>query len=161
MLRWKLFVILAVIFVALGLAGNKYITGSAHRHDLTLLEDTGLQVAFDGDKLRIDIESDESLTDVFNGLEPTVAETIFANYSLRLGRLGFEQVDSALSARVDLILAQAVATGEFYTASTLLEQVAKEQGYKSSMIMWGQRLVAEIANEKRCYIALLPWEVGQ
>lgn len=152
MLRWKLFSLLAIILTLVGLLGNKYIASSAHHRQISLLEESGQCIAVNSDCLLITIGPQDDLFASLSSLDPEKVESALAGRSLFIEREEYTQVDLQMKTRTDLILAEAIATGEYYKASKQLETIAEEQGYSSILFFWGKRLVTELNDGHHSYI---------
>lgn len=128
MLRWKLFAVLAIILTMVGLIGNKYIAGSAHHRQVSLLEEAGLEITIGDERLTIAVGPFDDLFAILEELDPALVEAALAGRDLSFEREEYDQVNLPLRTNTDLILAEAIATGEYYRASKQLESVAAEQG---------------------------------
>lgn len=93
------------------------------------------------------------MADLLAKLDEAQVEAILAGRELRLQRTGAQPVDVALARQLDLIIAQAAATREYYTASQQLQELAAERGYRSALVIWGERVVAAVENDRNSYIA--------
>lgn len=154
MLRWKLFVPLAVVLTLLGMLGSKYWSASAsHRQILALEQASTAEIAAEEEAVIISLTANGDLEDLLAELDAVEVEAILADRNLKLQRTETQPVDTILVRQTDLILAQAVATREYYSASLQLQELAEERGYRSALVIWGERVVAEVGNEKTSYIA--------
>lgn len=152
MLRWKLFVPLAVGLTLLGLSISKYWTVSASERQLSALNQDGkAELVIEEDALVIVLAADAELAELLAGLAPDQVQQVAAGRELHLQRTERQQADPALAAQMQLILAQAIATGEYYTASRQLTDLARDWQGTATFLLWGNRVVAEIdAKEWGC-----------
>lgn len=153
-MRWKLFVPLAIVLTLLGMLGSKYWSASAsHRQIAALQQEGSAEIAEDKERVIISLSPEGDLADLLAKLDEAQVEAILAGRELRLQRTGAQPVDVALARQLDLIIAQAAATREYYTASQQLQELAAERGYRSALVIWGERVVAAVENDRNSYIA--------
>lgn len=157
MLRWKIFIPLAIVLTAAGLLISHFWTQSATTRHLSALDSVAADIELEGNTLVIKLDEGQALAEVFPGSDGMVAKAI-KNRELKISREGKGPVNAGLAQEVDIILAQAVATKEYYQASCLLRELATEHGYKAEMLLWQEMLIAEIADAGHSYIALRPVE---
>lgn len=157
MLRWKLFIPMAVILTVLGLLGNYYWNASASKRNISALNNqAAAEVEVLGDQLSVNLKSGQALADLLFKLDSAQLKKIGADKEIVLRRSDYNTVEADLTQEIDLLVAQAVATNEYYEASKTLKGLAEEWGYEASMIIWQGSLVAEVGNNTHSYITLLP-----
>jgi len=160
MLRWKLFVPLAVILTLLGLMGSKYWSASAsHRQISALQQACSLKILEKKDHFTINF-AEKELPDVLADLDSKSVEMILDGKDLKLMRDQTQPIEAVLARQTDLIVAEAVATKEYYRASLQLQALAEKSGYSSALVIWGERLVAEVGDSEHSYIVQQPMEVN-
>jgi len=161
MLRWKLFVPLAVVLTAAGLLGSYFWSASASARYLSTLENQAVaDITIDGDDLIISLKTGQALPEILEELNYDQLAKISGENRINFVRIGKESTDSSLNHQVDLILAQAIATREYYAANLLLKDLAAEWGYSADMVIWQDMVVAEIGDSQESYIASSVREVG-
>lgn len=154
MLRWKIFVPMAIGLALLGMLGSKFWSASASQRQITALQENGpVEFSQDGGQVRASLPPEGSMAELLADLDPSGIESLLAGRNLVLQRTGKEPADAETAAMLDLILAEAAATGQYYAAATQLQALAKENGSQSSLVIWGDRLVAEIGDSRYSYIA--------
>lgn len=157
MLRWKLFIPLAILFTVIGLLGNHYWSASASSRSLSSLNDIdNVSVVLEDKQMLISVNNGQALADILKKLETSQIRELLSDRELKLQRSESLPVETGLVQQVDLILAQAASTHEFYAASLDLRELARQQGYSAAMFIWEDRIVAEVANGERNYIAQQP-----
>lgn len=160
-MRWKIFLPLAVVLTLLGLLGSKYWSASAsHRQIEALQQESAADFMETADALIISLDARGDLADLLVRLDEEKVSQALAGRDLRFQRTGQGQIDLDLSRQVDLLVAQAVATRQYYESSLLLEKLAQQHGYNSSLILWGKRLVAEVGNSVESHIVQQVLEVS-
>lgn len=153
-MRWKLFVPLAVVLTLLGMLGSKYWSASAsHRQIAALQQEGSAEISKDKEAVIIRLTAKGDLADLLAKLDAVQVKAILAGRELHLQRADTQPVDVVLARQLDLILAQAAATREYYSASMQLRELAEKWGYSSALVVWGERVVAEVGNESHNYIA--------
>lgn len=152
MLRWKIFIPLAIILTAAGLLISYHWTQSASTRHLSALDSAAVDFELEGNTLAIKLRKGQALADAFPGSDGKLAKVV-KNRELRIFREGKKTVDAHLAQDVDLIMAQAVATKEYYHASRLLKDLAAEHGYAAEMLLWQGMLIVEIEDAQHSYIA--------
>lgn len=146
-MRWKLFLPLAVVLTLLGMLSSKYWAASAsHRQIAALQQESGAVFTETDDAIVISFDADSDLADILVRLDEGKVNKVLAGRELKLQRTGLEPIEPDVVRQVELLVAQAVATHEYFEASLKLQKLAQEHGYSSSLVLWGKRLVAEVGN---------------
>jgi 3-hydroxy-3-methylglutaryl CoA synthase len=160
LMRWKLFLPLAVILTLLGMLGSNYWSASAsHRQIAALQQESVANISENEDSIVLSLEANGDLADILANLDQEKVNRVLAGRELKLQRTGLVPIDLDFSRQVDLLVAQAVATREYYSASLMLEKMAQEHGYNSALVIWGDRVVAEVGDSLECHIAQQVMEV--
>lgn len=154
-MRWKIFIPLAILLTAAGLLGSFYWSNITSTRYLSRLDSLEADVALEGKTVTITINDGQALSDIFNDRDD-VQLPMTNEGQLKIFRGDMLPIDSSLSQQVQLILAQAVATKEYYQASLLLRELATDRGYGSEMLIWQGMLIVEITDARHSYIALKP-----
>ena len=153
MLRWKLFIPLAIGLTALTLMGSYFWSASASNRYLSALNNQSVaEIAVEGSNLLVSIDSGQALAEILDGFDSQQVNKLAADKVLKFHRVDLESIGPALENQVELIVAQAAATSEYYQASLLLGDLADRWGYGSEMFIWEGRIVAEVGNSKYSYI---------
>lgn len=157
MLRWKLLIPLAILLTGIGLLGNHFWFASASSRSLSSLNDLeNVSVALEDTHMLISVNNGQALADILDNIDHSQIKELLSDRELKLQRSESLPVETGLVQQVDLILAQAASTHEFYTASLSLQELARQQGYNAVMIIWEDRIVAEVAKGELSYIAQQP-----
>jgi hypothetical protein len=161
MLRWKLFVPLAVALTLLGMMGSKYWSASAsHRQISALQQASSLKILEKEDQVIIHFPDQKELPDVLADLDSRSVEMILADKDLKFVREQTQPIEAGLARQTDLIVAEGVATKEYFQASLQLLAMAEKSGYSSALVIWGERLVAEVGDSEHSYIVQQPMGVN-
>lgn len=153
-MRWNLFVPLAVLCTVLGLLGNYYWHVSASTRYLAhVKEQADADISMVGDTLLISISAGQALSEFLPRLEGDKLGKLLARNKIDLCRKDSLPVDGGLKNQVDLVVAQALATEEFYNAERILRQLAEEHGMTAELTIWQGLLVAEVRDAGHSYIA--------
>lgn len=154
MLRWKIFIPLAVLLTGLGLLGSYYWTASASSRSLSALNShDNVSFNLEDNYLILSVNDGQALATTLKNLETSEIRAILTESELKIQRKGYLPVDSSLVQQVELILAQAAATHEYYEASLHLNNLAEIWGYESVMFIWEDRVVAELSDAQSSIIA--------
>lgn len=154
MLRWKIFIPLAVLLTGLGLLGSYYWTASASSRSLSALNSyDNVNFNLEDNYLILSVKGGQALATTLENLETSEIKSILTQRELKIQRKDFLPVDSNLVQQVELILAQAAATHEYYEASLHLKNLAEIWGYESVMFIWEDRVVAELNDTQSSIIA--------
>lgn len=161
-MRWKLFIPLAVILTLLGMLGSNYWSASASHRQFAALqqESVAANISENEGSIVLSLEANGDLADILAHLDQEKVNRVLAGRELKLHRTGLEPMDLDISRQVDLLVAQAVATREYYSASLMLEKMAQEHGYSSALVIWGDRVVAEVGDSLEGHIAQQVMEVS-
>lgn len=160
MLRWKLFISLVILLTAVGLLGSYYWSASASNRYLLGWDKSVADVTIDGGIMSIELNNGQTLAEILHVLDDGELAKMASKKKLEITRADMEPVDISLAGDVELILAQAVATSEYYQASLLLKELATRQGYSAQMLIWQGMVVAEIYDAQHSYITLRPVKEG-
>lgn len=155
-MRWKIFIPLAIILTAVGLLGSYYWANIASARYLSGLDSLAADVVLEGKTITIILNDGQALADIFDDLDDAQLPMVTSERQLKITRDDMVPVDTGLSQQVQLILAQAVATKEYYQGSLLLKELATDRGYSSEMLLWRGMLIVEIADAQHSFIALKP-----
>lgn len=158
-MRWKIFIPLAIVLTAAGLLGSIYWSNTASTRYLSVLDTEATDVVVEGKTITIKLKNGQALADILDYLDGPQLAKVTRERELVLSRVDMLPVDTSLTQEVHLILAQAVATKEYYKASLMLRDLAADRGYSSEMLIWQGMLIAEIADTRHSYIALYRQEV--
>jgi ABC-type histidine transport system ATPase subunit len=164
MLRWKLFIPLAVGLTALALLGSYFWSATASNRYLSALNNQSVaEIAVQGNRLSISIDSGQALTEILEGFDAQQLNKLAAGKVLDFQRKEMQSIDSVLANKIELVVAQAAETREYYQASLLLEELAKQWGHEAEMFIWEGRIVAEVGSSQHSYITQrwLKGEVSQ
>lgn len=153
MLRWKIFVPLAVCLTLLGLLGSKYWSLSASQRRIAAMEEEGLAVMESPDGITFTFAAEDDLAGLLARLDPGQVKGVLGEKDFSLEREGARAVEPDLADQVELILLEAAATGRYYSASRELRELADKWGYSGDLALWGDEVVAEVKKGDSSYIA--------
>lgn len=157
MLRWKLFLPLAIGLTVVALIGSYYWSATASNRYLSSLNNQAVaEIALEGNRLSIQIEGGQALIEILSELDSEQVNKLSAGKYLRFERVNAEPLDSFWANQVDLIVAQAAATREYYHGHMLLEDLAADLGLEADLFIWEGRLVAEVSSQSLSYISQRP-----
>jgi len=157
MLRWKLFIPFTIALTAVALLGSYFWTASSSTRQLSALNNQAVaSIVIEGNQLSITFENGQALAKVLEELDNDQIRTIFSDKIVKLQRRDVASLDASLANQIELIVAQAAATQEYYNASLDLNDLAGQWGFEATMILWEDRIVAEVGNSTHSYIAQSP-----
>jgi len=157
MLRWKIFIPMAILLTVAGLLGSYFWSASASNRYLSALNETeNAQIMLEDGLVSIKI-NDGSIADILGELDSKQVEE-FASDSLSIERAGAGEVSPSLQGQVDLVVHEAVATREYFQANLQLQDLASRWDLEAEMIIWGDKLVAEVGDSGHSYITHCPLE---
>lgn len=160
-MRWKLFLPLAIVLTLLGMLSSKYWAASASRRQIEALQQESGAIFTETDAaIVISFDANSHLADILVRLDEGKVNKVLAGRDLKFQRTGLEPIEPAVVRQVELLVAQAVATHQYYEASLKLEVLAREHGYNSTLVLWGDRLVAEVGNSSEDHIVQQALEVS-
>jgi hypothetical protein len=152
MFRWKLFIPLTIFLTVLALGGN-FLTEAK-------LAGSGVAGIADPSITELRLTRQEMIVVVEPGQLRTallVLEDGGAQRQLVGRRLsvkapqGQGAINSELRLEAELLLAQAVATREYWQVGQILKEQAARQGYQANLYVWGSWFIMEIYNSTQAY----------
>lgn len=152
MLRWKLFIPLAIFLTVLALAGNFFAEAKLAGSGIAGIDDPSItELRLTRQEMIVVVEPGQLKTALLV-LEDGGAQRQLLGRRLSVkAPQGQGSINSELRLEADLLLAQAVATREYWQVGLILKEQAARQGYQANLYVWGSWFIMEIYNSTEVY----------